>query len=86
MTEIHDLHVRQITSGQNALSAHVLVDAAADCHATRRDLERFLAAEYGITHSTLQVDHAQHAALIGAAAGHCEEPHGPVHRPGHHQH
>ncbi|MDK0524293.1 cation diffusion facilitator family transporter [Streptomyces sp. ML-6] len=86
VVEIHDLHVWQITSGQNALSAHVLVDDEADCHTTRRNLERFLASDYGITHSTLQVDHARHAELIGVGAGHREEPHGPVHRPGPHEH
>ncbi|MFE4593062.1 cation diffusion facilitator family transporter [Streptomyces laurentii] len=86
VTEVHDLHVWQITSGQNALSAHVLVDDAADCHTTRRDLEKFLAAEYGITHSTLQVDHAEDAGLVGVGAGHCEDAHGPVHRAGPHDH
>ena len=56
--EVHDLHVWQITSGDVALSAHVLVDPGTDCHALRRDLELAVAGEYGITHTTLQVDHA----------------------------
>jgi cobalt-zinc-cadmium efflux system protein len=56
--EVHDLHVWQITSGQTALSAHVLVESGTDCHGLRRDLERLLAGTYGITHTTLQVDHA----------------------------
>jgi cobalt-zinc-cadmium efflux system protein len=56
--EVHDLHVWQITSGQTALSAHVLVDSGTDCHGLRRDLERLLATDYAITHTTLQVDHA----------------------------
>ena len=29
-----------------------------DCHAVRADLEAYLSREYGITHATLQVDHA----------------------------
>lgn len=56
--EVHDLHVWQISSGQTALSAHVLVDPGTDCHGLRRELERLLAKDYAITHTTLQVDHA----------------------------
>ena len=36
--EVHDLHVWEVTSGFPALSAHVLVDAQADCHEARREL------------------------------------------------
>ncbi|MCJ1676832.1 cation diffusion facilitator family transporter [Streptomyces sp. APSN-46.1] len=92
VTEVHDLHIWTITSGQAALSAHVLVEPAGDCHAVRRDLERMLAKEYGITHTTLQVDHLQEALLsVGPAGGHpadphCADAHGPVHRDGPHDH
>ena len=41
---VHDLHVWEITSGEPALSAHVLVEADADCHAARLALERMLVA------------------------------------------
>lgn len=54
---IHELHVWEVTSGFPALSAHVLVDAACDCHGSRQDLEAMLAASFGIDHTTLQVDH-----------------------------
>ncbi|GAB3975258.1 cation diffusion facilitator family transporter [Actinoallomurus acanthiterrae] len=85
VTEVHDLHIWQITSGMPAASAHVLVASGEDCHAVRADLEAVLAAEYKITHTTLQVDHTQDALLsiaTGDAAGeHCDESHGPVHRP-----
>ena len=56
---VHDLHVWSITQGFPALSAHVLVDRHEDCHLRRRELERLLAEEYGIEHTTLQVDHLQ---------------------------
>jgi cobalt-zinc-cadmium efflux system protein len=59
VVDVHDLHVWTITSGFVALSAHVLVEPGDDCHARRRELERLLAAEYGIEHTTLQVDHAR---------------------------
>lgn len=58
VTEVHDLHVWTITSGFSSLSAHVLVAPDADCHAKRRELEQLLAERFGLTHTTLQVDHA----------------------------
>jgi cobalt-zinc-cadmium efflux system protein len=59
VVEVHDLHVWTVTSGFPALSAHVLVTPSADCHAARRRLERTLAERFGLTHTTLQVDHAE---------------------------
>ncbi len=56
--EVHDLHVWELTTGFPALSAHVLVRPGDDCHAARRDLQRLLGDRFGITHTTLQVDHA----------------------------
>jgi cobalt-zinc-cadmium efflux system protein len=91
--EVHDLHIWEITSGMPAASAHVLVTPGADCHAVRADLKAFLNSQYGISHATLQVDHATPravsangttAAAPGALAGgsHCEDAHGPAYRPG----
>jgi cobalt-zinc-cadmium efflux system protein len=83
VAEVHDLHVWQITSGQPAASAHVLVVSGGDCHAVRRSLEGVLCSEYGISHSTLQVDHvAPDVVAIGDAMNevHCGDSHGPVHR------
>jgi cobalt-zinc-cadmium efflux system protein len=62
VVEVHDLHVWTVTSGFPALSAHVLVSPDADCHAARRRLERTLADGFGLTHTTLQVEHAEPAA------------------------
>lgn len=102
VTEVHDLHIWEITSGQPALSAHVLVERGGDCHRVRRALDRMLGDEYGLTHTTLQIDHAPQAreAVAGAGgaagaapgvpgvpgAGHCPAPHGPVHHEGPHPH
>jgi cobalt-zinc-cadmium efflux system protein len=58
VVEVHDLHIWTITSGFPALSAHVLVEPDADCHAVRRDLEAMLARSFALDHTTLQVDHA----------------------------
>jgi cobalt-zinc-cadmium efflux system protein len=57
VTQVHDLHVWTITSGFPALAAHVLVGRDTDCHAKRRELEALLADRFGLTHTTLQVDH-----------------------------
>jgi cobalt-zinc-cadmium efflux system protein len=64
VTSVHDLHVWTITSGFDALSAHVLVGRGQDCHGLRREIERVLEARFEITHTTLQVDHDASDALI----------------------
>ncbi|MEU8588394.1 cation diffusion facilitator family transporter [Streptomyces sp. NPDC048664] len=96
VVEIHDLHVWTITSGQPALSAHVLVEPGGDCHAVRRGLHRLLRDAHGISHATLQVDHLGEdlgddgllriSAPPAERPEHCDEAHGPVHRPGPHEH
>jgi cobalt-zinc-cadmium efflux system protein len=57
VTDVHDLHVWEISSGFPALSAHVLVGRGEDCHRIRRELEGLLGERYGIDHTTLQVEH-----------------------------
>jgi cobalt-zinc-cadmium efflux system protein len=64
VVEVHDLHVWTITSGFPALSAHVLVGRSEDCHERRRELELLLREEFGISHTTLQVDHVGEAGLV----------------------
>jgi cobalt-zinc-cadmium efflux system protein len=64
VVEVHDLHIWTITSGFPALSAHVLVGRGEDCHQRRRELEHLLASEFGIEHTTLQVDHANDTGLV----------------------
>ena len=57
VTDVHELHVWEVTSGFPALSAHVLVDTGADCHERRLAIEELLGERFGLEHSTLQVDH-----------------------------
>ena len=63
MTDVHDLHVWEISSGFPALSAHVLVERGEDCHRIRRELEQALGDRYGIDHTTLQVEHTSDRLL-----------------------
>lgn len=85
VTEVHDLHIWEITSGMAAASAHVLVAPGEDCHAVRADLEAYLSREYGITHATLQVDHAGLPAAPGliqvSEQQNCDDAHGQAHGP-----
>jgi cobalt-zinc-cadmium efflux system protein len=57
VVEVHDLHVWEVSNGFVALSAHVTVGPDQDCHAVRREVETRLHDEFGLEHTTLQVDH-----------------------------
>jgi cobalt-zinc-cadmium efflux system protein len=57
VVEVHDLHVWEVTSGFPALSAHVVVRAGDDCHELRRILQQDVRERFGVSHTTLQVDH-----------------------------
>ncbi|MEU7869944.1 cation diffusion facilitator family transporter [Dactylosporangium sp. NPDC049140] len=89
VVEVHDLHVWEITSGQPALSAHVLVAEGRDCHAVRHAIEQLVRREYRITHSTLQVDHADtdptvstgYEISLDGPDPHCADSHGVSYRP-----
>ncbi|GAA1986482.1 cation diffusion facilitator family transporter [Catenulispora subtropica] len=93
--EVHDLHIWEITSGQAALSAHVLVVPGGDCHQVRRTLQAQLRDRHGITHATLQVDHLgedeRDVLQISTRPpddqpGYGEDAHGPVHTTTPHEH
>ena len=66
MTNVHDLHIWEITSGFPALSAHVLVRPGGDCHKIREDLEHRLGERFGNDHTTLQVDHDEVGRLLSS--------------------
>jgi cobalt-zinc-cadmium efflux system protein len=57
VVEVHDLHVWEVTSQFPALAAHVVVRRDADCHRLRLELADMLEHEFGVRHSTLQVEH-----------------------------
>jgi cobalt-zinc-cadmium efflux system protein len=76
VVEVHDLHVWEITSGEPAASAHILVAQGLDCHQIRVKIEALLAERHQLTHSTLQVDHASG----NDRDAHCSDAHGTVHR------
>jgi cobalt-zinc-cadmium efflux system protein len=65
VVEVHDLHVWTVGSGFPSLSAHVLVEPGADCHGIRVQLASLLSERFGLSHSTLQVEHASPTVLEG---------------------
>lgn len=69
VTDVHELHVWEVTSGFPALSAHVLVETAHDCHERRAVVEKLLLDRYGIDHTTLQVDHRDDIVPLTSPAG-----------------
>jgi cobalt-zinc-cadmium efflux system protein len=65
VVEVHDLHVWTVGSGFPSVSAHVLVEPGADCHAIRLELAKVLGERFGLRHSTLQVEHGRAPAREG---------------------
>jgi cobalt-zinc-cadmium efflux system protein len=63
--DVHDLHLWTITSGRHAVSAHLVVDEARSLHCGDASVldaaAKTLRNQFGLTHSTLQVEHDDHA-------------------------
>ena len=53
---VHDLHVWTLTSGRDAMSAHVVVAPDAPAGRILEDLHVILHARFGIDHTTLQLE------------------------------
>ena len=53
---VHDLHVWTLTSGRDALSAHVLVEDLADGQHVLGDLRALLQERFAIEHVTIQLE------------------------------
>jgi cobalt-zinc-cadmium efflux system protein len=56
VTDVHDLHVWTITSGKEALSAHVTIRPGASHGATLEALQERLRKEFNIGHVTIQLE------------------------------
>jgi cobalt-zinc-cadmium efflux system protein len=61
---VHDLHVWTLTAGFGAIAAHVVVAADSDRDLIRRRLELTLGEQYGIEHTTLQMEEEADQALL----------------------
>jgi cobalt-zinc-cadmium efflux system protein len=56
VADVHDLHAWTITSGMNVVSAHVVLDEAADAPTVLDELCRCLSGDFDIEHSTFQLE------------------------------
>ena len=56
VTGMHDLHVWNLTSGMNVMSAHVVVEEGASSQRVLSDLCSCLADHFDIEHSTFQIE------------------------------
>ncbi|HEY8501076.1 MAG TPA: cation diffusion facilitator family transporter [Solirubrobacterales bacterium] len=61
---VHDLHVWTVTAGFGAIAAHVVVAQGSDRDLIRRRLEVTLHEQYGIEHTTLQMEEEADPALL----------------------
>lgn len=66
VADVHDLHAWTITSGVNVVSAHVVLDPAADPPAVLDHLCECLSGEFDIEHSTFQLETADRRRLEDA--------------------
>ena len=59
VVDVHDLHVWTISTGMDALSGHVVVrdQMLSQSGKLLGDINRVLAERYGITHTTIQLEH-----------------------------
>lgn len=84
IANVHDLHIWSITSGQNAMSGHVVVKKGIsfdECQLLLRQIEEAM-AEQKIGHVTIQLENQEHPhseATICQNSGQLEEAH-------HHEH
>lgn len=61
---VHELHVWTVTSGFDALAAHVVVEPGVERDGVRRRLEAMLTERYGIEHTTLQMEEQVGGGLL----------------------
>ena len=75
VTLIHDVHAWTITSGYEALTAHVLLDPALpndQIDYVLRRLRQIASQEFGISHITLQVEQSLDGCTEDHHVGHLE--------------
>ena len=53
---VHDLHVRSITSGIDAMSVHVVVTDIAESARVLKAVQQIMAAEFNTRHITVQIE------------------------------
>ena len=69
---VHHLHLWQMQEHENALDAHVVVDAGkwGDADATKEAVKSALKSRFGIAHTTIELECAEHACVAPETIGH----------------
>ncbi len=55
--EVHDIHVWTITSGLESMSGHVIIAKSLEASSVLKELTRIAQEEFGIRHTTIQVEY-----------------------------
>jgi cobalt-zinc-cadmium efflux system protein len=63
VTGMHDLHVWNLTSGMNVMSAHVVIAPEAQAGRVLNDLCACLAGHFDIEHSTFQIERTDRSEM-----------------------
>lgn len=77
---VHDLHVWTLTSGKEAMSAHVVIEDVAEGDRVLRALHDLVHERFGVEHTTIQIESVpllQIAMPPGGDPGRPVEPPGP---------
>lgn len=71
VTDVHCLHVWTIATGLRALSAHIVLDAAANAHEQLAGFQAVLKQQYDLDHVTLQLETSGAETCKNTACGAC---------------
>ncbi len=61
VVDVHDLHVWTLTSGMDAVSAHLMIGVGADSHSVLDRARDLMIDRFGISHATFQVEPENHS-------------------------
>ncbi len=64
VSEVHDVHVWSISTGLEAMSGHIIVDELTQGPRILAEMNRVLADEFGIVHTTFQLEPSSHDCTL----------------------
>ena len=69
---VHHLHLWQMQEHENALDTHLVIEAGKwrDADATKEAVKQVLNSKFGISHTTIELECAQHACTGAETIGH----------------
>lgn len=72
VADVHHLHFWQMQEHENALDAHVVIDSGrwSDGDEIKKNVKAFLEGEFGISHTTLELECSRHTCVSPRSIGH----------------